>query len=66
MYIIDIYGETIEEKFLIDFSYLNGLFLKIPNDIDSSLHNINNNLDKLVKNHNSNSKSLINEIKKFK
>lgn len=26
---IDIYGETIEEKFLIDFSYLNGLFLKI-------------------------------------
>lgn len=63
---IDIYGETIEEKFLIDFSYLNGLFLKIPNDIDSSLHNINNNLDKLVKNHNSNSKSLINEIKKFK
>ena len=62
---IDIYGEIIEEKFIIDFSYLNGLFLKIPNDIDSSLHNINNNLDKLVKNTNANSKSLINEIKKI-
>ena len=53
------------EKFIIDFSYLNGLFLKVPNDIDSSLHNINNNLDKLVKNNDSNSKSLINEIKKI-
>lgn len=62
---IDIYGEIIEEKFIIDFSYLNGLFLKVPNDIDSSLHNINNNLDKLVKNNDSNSKSLINEIKKI-
>lgn len=45
----DIYGETIEEEFIIDFNYLNGLIMRIPNDVDTSLHNINNNIIELKK-----------------
>lgn len=61
---VDIYDEIVEEEFIIDFSYLNNLFLKIPNDVDSSLHNINKNMEKIIKSNNSNTDKLINFFKK--
>lgn len=60
----DIFDETIAEEYIIDFSYLKGLFPKVPNDIDSSLHNINDNFEKLIKNNDRNVSNLIDEIKK--
>ena len=59
----DIYGKEENETFIVDFSYLKGLFPKIPNDIDSSLHNINNNLEKINKNHEQKMQALIKSIK---
>ena len=61
----DIYDELVEEEFIIDFSYLDNLFLKIPNDVDSSLHNINKNIEKIIKSNNSNTDKLINFFKKI-
>ena len=58
----DIYGETVEEEFVINFNYLKGLFMKVPNDIDSSLHNINKNIETLTKEHNKNMSKLINKL----
>lgn len=60
----DIYGEIVKEDFIIDLSYLNNLFLKIPNDVDSSLHNINKNMEKIIKSNDSNMDKLINFFKK--
>ena len=54
----DIYGDKIHEKVIVDFSYLKGMFPKIPNDIDSSLHNININLEQINKDNNKNAKNL--------
>ena len=62
----DIFDETITEEYIIDFSYLKGLFPKVPNDIDSSLHNINNNFEKLIKNNDRHASKLIKEINKNK
>ncbi len=60
----DIFDEIITEEYIIDFSYLKGLFPKVPNDIDSSLHNINVNLEQLIKNNDKHITKLIQEIKK--
>lgn len=58
----DIFGKQTNEEFIVDFSYLKGLFPKIPNDIDSSLHNINRNLEKINKNHEKKMNELIRSI----
>lgn len=58
----DIYGETIEEEFIIDFNYLKGLFMRVPNDVDTSLHNINKNIIELKKENSKNIKKLIREL----
>ena len=59
----DIYGETIEEEFIIDFNYLKGLFMRFPNDVDTSLHNINNNIIELKKENTRNMDKLIKNLK---
>ena len=59
----DIYGETIEEEFIIDFNYLKGLFMRFPNDVDTSLHNINNNIIELKKEKTRNMDKLIKNLK---
>lgn len=61
----DIYDETIEEEFIIDFNYLNGLFMRIPNDVDTSLHNINRNIIELKKENTENVNKLISAISKL-
>lgn len=58
----DIYGNINQEKFVIDFSYLKGLFKRTPNDMDSSLHNINKNMEKMIKENNKNMKELIKKM----
>ena len=60
----DIYGETIEEEFIIDFNYLKGLFMRVPNDVDTSLHNINNNIIELKKEHSKDIDKLIKNLPK--
>lgn len=60
----DIYGETIEEEFIIDFNYLKGLFMRVPNDVDTSLHNINENIIKLNKGNKDNTDKLIRKLSK--
>lgn len=58
----DIYNETIEEKFIIDFNYLKGLFMRTPNDMDTSLHNINNNIIELKKENTKNMNKLLRKL----
>lgn len=59
----DIYGDKIQEKVIVDFSYLKGMFPKIPNDIDSSLHNINVSLEQMNKDNNTNAKKICQILK---
>lgn len=58
----DIYNNINQEEFVIDFSYLKGLFKRTPNDMDSSLHNINRNIEILTKKHEQNMHKLINKL----
>lgn len=58
----DIYDETVKEDFIIDFNYLKGLFMKVPNDIDSSLHHINKNIEKMTKEQDRNMNKLIKKL----
>ena len=59
----DIYGDKIQEKVIVDFSYLKGMFPKIPKDIDSSLHNINVSLEQMNKDNNTNAKKICQILK---